>query len=114
MANHFVYQDKYFTVGSIIAVTQKIKEGGKERQQVFEGRLIKVKNGPATKSFTVRKIAAGQIGVERIWAVGSPLIVKIQMKKPGQVKKAKLYHLRDRIGKQAVILKTRTPKKIKL
>ena len=95
-------------------MVQSIIESGKKRQQTFEGRLIKVKNDQINKSFTVRKISSGQVGVERIWPLNSPNIINIKMIKAGQIKKAKLYHLRQQIGKQAVALKVRKPKRMKI
>jgi large subunit ribosomal protein L19 len=85
--------------GDIIRVHQKIKEGDKERVQVFEGIVIKTHGqvGP-NASFTVRKIASG-VGVERTYLLQSPNIVKIEFKKGSQVRRAKLYYLRDLSGK---------------
>src|SRR4030042_5066980 len=85
--------------GDIVRVHQKITEGGKERVQVFEGIVIKThrKTGP-NATFTVRKIASG-VGVERTYLLQSPDIVKIEFKKGSQVRRAKLYHLRDLSGK---------------
>ena len=114
MANYFIYKNRQFTVGSVISVTQSIKEGDKIRQQVFTGRLIRVKGDKDSKTFTVRKIAAGQIGVERIWPLSSPGIINITMKKAGQAKRAKLYYLRERIGKKAIKIKVAKPKKVKI
>jgi len=114
MANYFLYKDKQFTVGSTIVVTQKIKEGDKTRQQAFEGMLIRVKGHQGGKTITVRKIASAQVGVERIWPLNSPNIVDIKIKKAGQARRAKLYYLRDRIGKKAVKISVKTPKKVKI
>ncbi|MBN2585031.1 50S ribosomal protein L19 [Patescibacteria group bacterium] len=85
--------------GDIVRVHQKIKEGDKERIQVFEGIVIKTHGhvGP-NASFTVRKIASG-VGVERIYLLQSPNIVKIEFKKSSQVRRSKLYYLRDLSGK---------------
>lgn len=94
-----------FAVGDTVAVQQKIQEGDKTRTQSFEGIVIAIKGRGENKTFTVRKIAKGGIGVERIWPLFSPWIRKITVKKKGKVKRAKLYYLRKRIGKQAMKIK---------
>ena len=91
-----------FKAGDTITVHYKIKEGDKERIQQFTGVVIQVKNNPGTRSFTVRKISNG-IGVERIFPLNSPFIEKIEMKKKGVVRRAKLYYLRTLTGKSARI-----------
>lgn len=85
--------------GDIVRIHQKIKEGTKERIQVFEGIVIKThgKSGPSA-TFTVRKIASG-VGVERVYPLNSPSIVKIEFKKSSRVRRAKLYYLRNLSGK---------------
>ena len=97
--------------GDTIQVHQKIKEGDKERIQVFEGIVIAIKGTGTGKSFTVRRIASGAIGVERIWPVICPSIAKVVVKKKGNVRRAKLYYLRKRIGKQAIRVKSVKTKK---
>ena len=88
-----------FTVGDTIAVHQKIQEGEKTRIQVFEGVVIRIDKN--AKSFTVRKITDG-VGVERIWAVGSPWIEKIVVKKKAKkIRRSKLYYLRGLTSKEA-------------
>lgn len=88
--------------GDTVKVHQKIKEGDKERVQVFEGLVIALKHGRGLDgSFTVRKIAVGGIGVERVYPLHSPNIVKIERVKTAEVKRAKLYYMRDRRGKNA-------------
>ena len=114
MANYFIYKNKQYTVGSTLAVTQKIKEGDKIRNQTFEGMLIKVKGAKDTKTITVRKIASGQIGVERIWPLNSPSIVHAPVSVAGHGGRAKLYYLRERVGKKAVKIKVAKPKKVKI
>lgn len=99
-----------FNVGDTISVHQKIKEGDKERIQIFEGIVLAVKNRGVGKSFTVRKITASGIGVEKVWFLNSPHIEKIAVKKSGKVRKAKLYYLRDREGKAKTDIKEKIAK----
>jgi len=88
--------------GDTVRVHQKIKEGEKERVQIFEGLVIAVKHGAGLDgSFTVRKIAAGGIGVERTYPLHSPNVVKVERVKSAKVARAKLYYMRDRKGKNA-------------
>ena len=92
-----------FSIGDTIAVSQRIKEGDKERLQVFQGDVIAMNNNGASTTFTVRKIAANTIAVERILPYYSPLIDSIVAVKRGKVRRAKLYYLRKRVGKAAKI-----------
>jgi large subunit ribosomal protein L19 len=96
-----------FRVGDTIRVHVKIKEGDKERIQVFEGVVIARKNGDLRSSFTVRKTSFGQ-GVERIFPLHSPIIDKIEVAKKGRVRRAKLYYLRALRGKAAKIKDMKT------
>ena len=91
-----------FNVGDTVKVYNKIKEGNRERIQVFEGTVIKRQNGGARETFTVRKNSNG-IGVEKTWPVHSPIIEKIEVVRKGKVRRAKLYYLRDRVGKAAKV-----------
>ena len=91
-----------FRVGDTVKVYAKIKEGNRERIQVFEGTVIKRQNGGARETFTVRKQASG-VGVEKTWPVHSPIIEKIEVVRRGKVRRAKLYYLRDRVGKAAKV-----------
>ena len=91
-----------FRPGDTIRVHAKISEGGKDRIQVFQGVCIHRKRGGARGSFTVRKISHG-VGVERVWAIGSPRVVKIELVTRGKVRKAKLYYLRNLSGNAARI-----------
>ena len=91
-----------FRVGDTVRVAYKIKEGDKERVQPFEGIVIARKGSGAGKTFTVRKIAADGIGVERIFPINSPWIEKLEVIKRGRPRRAKLYYLRERKGKAAV------------
>ncbi len=87
-------------VGDTVKVHQKIKEGNRERIQVFEGIIIKKQNGGVNQTFTVRKISYG-VGVEKTFLVHSPLVEKVELVRVGKARRAKLYYLRDRIGKSA-------------
>ena len=87
-----------FSVGDSVKVSIKIREGDKERIQVFAGTVIAKKGSGATKTFTVRRISFGE-GVERIFPVHSPNLIKIEVEKSFHVRRAKLYYLRKRLGK---------------
>ncbi|OGY24328.1 MAG: 50S ribosomal protein L19 [Candidatus Woykebacteria bacterium RBG_13_40_15] len=87
--------------GDLIRVDAKVKEGGKERIQSFEGTIISIRGTGDSKTFTVRKIASGGIGVERIWPLNSPTISKIKVIKSRKQKKAKLFYIRGLAGKEA-------------
>jgi len=89
-------------VGSTVKVHVKVKEGNRERIQVFEGTVIKIQNGGIQKSFTVRRISYGT-GVERTFPVNSPKIAKIELVRLGKVRRARLFYLRDRVGKAAKV-----------
>lgn len=91
-----------FKAGDTVTVHYKIKEGDKERVQQYTGVVIQRKNERATASFTVRKMSNG-VGVERIFPVASPFVEKIVIDKRGDVRRAKLFYLRDRTGKAARI-----------
>ena len=87
-------------VGDTVKVYQRIKEGNRERIQVFEGIIIKKQGGGVNATFTVRKIAYG-VGVEKTFLVHSPMVEKVELVRVGKARRAKLYYLRDRIGKAA-------------
>ena len=91
-----------FKTGDTVRVHAKVKEGNRERIQVFEGTVIKRQDGGARETFTVRKQASG-VGVEKTWPVHSPIIEKIEVVRRGKVRRAKLYYLRDRVGKAAKV-----------
>ena len=93
-----------FNTGDTVKVHVKVKEGTRERIQVFEGIVIKRQGGGIRETFTVRRIASG-VGVERTFPVHSPKIDKIQVIKRGKVRRAKLHYIRDRIGKAAFKIK---------
>jgi len=99
-----------FNIGDTVKVHFKVKEGNRERIQVFEGTVIKKKGGSVTETFTVRKIASG-VGVERVFPVNSPKIEKIEISRHGKVRRAKLYYLRDRVGKATKVKEKITYKK---
>lgn len=89
-----------FKIGDTVDVHVRIKEGNKERIQIFTGTVIKRQNSGLNETFTVRKISSG-VGVERTFPVHSPKIEKIEVTRNGKVRRAKLYYLRDRVGKAA-------------
>lgn len=98
-----------FGPGDNIAVSYKIIEGSKERIQVFKGDVLQINGEGATKTFTVRKISNG-VGVERVFPFASPIIDDIKILKYGKVRRAKLYYLRDLVGKKARIKEKRNTK----
>ncbi len=91
-----------FNVGDTVRVHGKIKEGNRERIQVFEGTVIKRQNGGNRETFTVRK-SSGGIGVEKTWPLHSPNVVKIEVVRRGKVRRAKLFYLRKLSGKKAKV-----------
>lgn len=91
-----------FNIGDTIKVYVRIQEGNKERVQMFEGTVIKKQNGGLRETFTVRRVAYGT-GVERTFPINSPVIEKIEIARRGKVRRAKLYYLRDRVGKLSLI-----------
>lgn len=96
-----------FGPGDTVKVHVRVVEGGRERVQVFEGVVIGRSGGGLRETFTVRKISFG-VGVERIFPVHAPIIQKIEVTRRGDVRRAKLYYLRDRVGKAARIKEKRT------
>ena len=91
-----------FNVGDTVKVYGKIKEGNRERIQVFEGTVIKKQGGSNRATFTVRKLSNG-VGVEKTWPLHSPNVEKVEVVRKGKVRRAKLYYLRDRVGKAAKV-----------
>jgi large subunit ribosomal protein L19 len=91
-----------FNVGDTVNIHYKVREGDKERIQQYEGVVIGIKGSGANKTFTVRKIS-NNVGVERIFPFYTPFIAKLEVKKEGKVRRAKLYYLRDLRGKAARI-----------
>ena len=108
MAQFFTYQDQKINVGDTVSISQEIVEGEKKRLQLFEGLVIAIRNSGNSKSITVRKIATGGIGVEKILPVNMPSIKKIVVKRKGDVRRAKLYYLRAKIGKAASRVKEKS------
>jgi large subunit ribosomal protein L19 len=91
-----------FNVGDTVKVYAKIKEGTRERVQIFEGTVLKKQGGSTRATFTVRKTSNG-IGVEKTWPLHSPIVEKVEVIRKGKVRRAKLYYLRDRVGKRAKV-----------
>ena len=91
-----------FNVGDTIRVYAKVVEGTRERLQMFEGVVIKRQNGGIRETFTVRRIASG-VGVERTWPLHSPRVDRIEVVRRGIVRRAKLFYLRDKVGKAAKV-----------
>lgn len=91
-----------FRVGDTVRVHNRIKEGNRERIQIFEGTVIKRQNGGARETFTVRKTSGG-IGVEKTWPLHSPSVADVEVVRRGKVRRAKLFYLRKRVGKAAKV-----------
>lgn len=89
-------------IGDVVKVHVRIKEGEKSRIQVFEGTVIAKKHGGISETFTVRRVAHG-CGIERVFPVHSPVVEKVEIVRYGKVRRAKLYYLRDRVGKAAKV-----------
>lgn len=91
-----------FNVGDTVKVYGKIKEGNRERVQVFEGTVLKIQGGSSRTTFTVRKVSNG-VGVEKTWPMHSPNVEKVEVIRRGKVRRAKLNYLRERVGKKAKV-----------
>lgn len=100
MAISLTIKDTPVHVGDMVRVHLRVVEGGKERVQVFEGMVISIKGRESNKMFTLRKIASSGIGVERVIPVNSPWIAQVEVKKKGQVRRAKLYYIRAKSNRQ--------------
>ncbi len=114
------WQEKYFkktklvfSVGDVVKVSAKVREGGKERIQVFEGTVIRRKGGALNETFTVRKLSAG-IGVEKTFLANSPTVDKVDIVKHGDVRRARLFYLRDKVGKEARVKEREEMAKVSL
>lgn len=101
MANHFTFNDQVINVGDTVRLHQQIKEGEKSRIQIFEGIIIAVQNELASRTFTIRRMGTNGVGVEKIVPVNVPGLMKIEVKSRGDVRRAKLFYLRQRVGKAA-------------
>ena len=91
-----------FNVGDTVKVSVNIREGERERIQMFEGTVIAKKGSGVAETFTVRRVAYG-VGVERVFPVNSPNVAKVELVRTGKVRRSKLYYLRDRVGKAAKV-----------
>src|SRR3989344_1015091 len=105
MANQLTWKDVNFAVGDTVRIHQTFQEGDKTRTQIFEGLVIAIRGHAGLKSFVVRRIATNNVGVEKIFPVETPTITKVEVKKKGSVRRAKLYFLRGRTGKKATKVK---------
>ena len=99
---HLKAEPPVVTVGDTVRVHLKVKEGNRERIQIFEGTVIAKKHGGIEETFTVRRVSYG-VGVEKVFPLHSPIIEKIETVRKGKVRRAKLYYLRDRVGKSAKV-----------
>lgn len=102
IGQEYIKEVPAFNVGDTVKVHIKIKEGNRERIQIFEGFVLKKQNGGISETFTVRRIASG-VGVEKTFPVHSPLVEKIEVVRKGNVRRAKLNYMRERTGKAAKI-----------
>jgi len=91
-----------FNIGDTVKVYNRIKEGSRERIQIFEGTVIAKKHGGIQETFTVRRVSYG-VGVEKTFPIHSPNVEKVEVVRKGKVRRAKLYYLRDRVGKAAKV-----------
>ena len=91
-----------FNVGDTVRVHGRIKEGNRERIQIFEGTVLKIQGGSNRQTFSVRRASNG-VGVEKTWPIHSPNVVKVEVIRQGKVRRAKLNYLRSRIGKKAKV-----------
>ena len=99
---HLKAEPPVVTVGDTVRVHLKVKEGNRDRIQIFEGTVIAKKHGGIEETFTVRRISYG-IGVEKVFPLHAPSIEKVEVVRHGKVRRAKLYYLRDRVGKAAKV-----------
>ena len=103
LSEQYIKEDKpSVSIGDTVRVTVKVKEGNRERTQAFEGTVIAKKHGGINETITVRRISYG-VGCEKVFPVNSPSIVSIDTVRRGKVRRAKLYYLRDRVGKAAKV-----------
>ena len=103
VTNEQIKNEKYtLNIGDTVRVSVKVTEGNRERIQVFEGTIIAKHGGGISETFKVRRVAYG-VGVERTFPVNSPKVEKVEVVRSGKVRRAKLYYLRDRVGKAAKV-----------
>ena len=103
VTNEQIKNEKYtLNIGDTVRVSVKVTEGNRERIQVFEGTIIAKHGGGISETFKVRRVAYG-VGVERTFLVNSPKVEKVEVVRSGKVRRAKLYYLRDRVGKAAKV-----------
>ena len=100
--NYMKEQPPQVAIGDTVRVHIRVKEGSRERIQVFEGTVIAKKHGGINETFTVRRMSHG-VGVERVFPVHSPNVDKVELIRKGRVRRSKLYYLRDRVGKAAKV-----------
>lgn len=112
MAKFLKYNDISFSVGDTVKVHFSVKDGEKSRVQIFEGIIIAIANRGPGKVLTVRKIAAGGVGVERIVPLDSPTLANLELVSQGAVRRGKLFYLRARVGKNASKIKKKLMAKI--
>lgn len=103
------HNDSQFHIGDVVRVHQKIQEDQKIRTQIFEGTVIAVRGSAINKSFTVRRIGAGSIGVERIFQLASPLIEKVEVRAKGNVRRSKLYYIRNKTSRELADITKKKP-----
>lgn len=109
------HNDSQFNVGDIVRVHQKIQEDQKVRTQIFEGTVIAIHGIGVNRGFTVRRIGAGNIGVERIFPLSSPLIEKVEVRAQGNVRRSKLYYIRSKTSREvADLTKKKTTQHLQL
>lgn len=111
MALTATHGESEFRTGDTVRVYQRIQEDEKTRTQVFEGTLIAIKRGDGDTTFTVRRLGAGGIGIERIFPLGSPLIEKVEVAAKAAVRRAKLYYLRKKSAREVAELTKRRARK---
>ena len=103
MTQDMIREEKHeFNIGDTVRVHVRIKEGERQRIQVFEGTVIAQKHGGVGETFTVRRVSYG-VGVERVFPLHSPNVERVEVVRRGKVRRAKLYYLRDRVGKSAKV-----------
>lgn len=99
---HLKAEPPVVEIGDMVRVHVRIKEGARERVQIFEGLVIAKKHGGISETFTVRRVSYG-IGVEKVFPIHAPNIARVEVVRHGRVRRAKLYYLRDRVGKRAKV-----------